>query len=172
MQGRPLRIAWSAADTGAALKTAYLAERDGIVRTRLHALWLLRTGGSVGAVAATIGTHYRSVQRWIAWYRQGGLALVRARQAGGVGQVARLSLAAQTELGEAVAQGQFRTARQVQAWIRTRYQVSYTLGGVYGLLERLKCNPKVPRPLHLKADEAAQAAWKKGASAKRSVPVS
>ena len=102
MQGRPLRIEWGAEDTGAALKMAYLAERDGIVRTRLHALWLLRTGRSVGAVAAIVGTHYRSVQRWLAWYRQGGLALVRARQAGGVGQVARLSRAAQTELSEAV----------------------------------------------------------------------
>jgi transposase len=171
MQGRPLRIEWGAADTSEALKAVYLAEHDGLVRTRLQALWLLRTGWSVGAVTAAVGTHYRSVQRWIAWYRRGGLALVRARHAGGVGQVARLSRGAQTELGDAVAQGQFRTARQVQEWIAKRYQVSYTLGGVYSLLERLQCNPKVPRPLHAKADEAAQEAWKKGASAKRSTAV-
>jgi transposase len=168
MRGRALEIGWSDADTSEALKQVYLAERDGIVRTRLHALWLVRTGWSVGAVAGAVGTHYRSVQRWIAWYRQDGLRMVRARQAGGVGQVARLSPAAQRELSDAVAQGQFRTARQVQAWIATRYQVTYTLGGVYSLLERLRCGPKVPRPVHAKTDEAAQAAWKKGASGKRS----
>ena len=171
MRGRVLEIGWRDEETSDALKTAYLAERDGIVRTRLHALWLLRRGWPLGVVATTVGTHYRSVQRWIAWYRQGGLRTVRARHAGGVGQVARLSRAAQTELSDAVAQGQFRTARQIQEWIATRYQVSYTLGGVYSLLERLKCGPKVPRPLHAKADEAAQEAWKKGASVKRSARV-
>jgi transposase len=168
MRGRVLEIGWRAEDTEETLKTAYLAERDGTVRTRLHALWLLRTGWRLGVVATTVGTHYRSVQRWIAWYRQGGIGAVRARRAGGVGQVARLSRAAQTELSDAVAQGQFRTARQIQEWIAARYQVNYTLGGVYSLLERLRCNPKVPRPLHAQADEAAQEAWKKGASVKRS----
>lgn len=171
MRGRVSAIGWGDEETSEALKKAYLAERDGIVRTRLQALWLLRTGWSVGAVAGAVGTHYRSVQRWIAWYRQGGLRTVRTRRAGGIGQVARLSRVAQTELGDAVAQGQFRTARQVQEWIASRFQVSYTLGGVYSLLERLKCTPKVPRPIHAKADEAAQEAWKKGASAKRSTAV-
>jgi transposase len=171
MRGRVLDISWRDADTSEALKRAYLAERDGLVRTRLQALWLLRTGWPLGAVAGAVGTHYRSVQRWIAWYRQGGLALVRARRAGGVGRAARLSRVAQTELGDAVAQGQFRTARQVQEWIATRYHVTYTRAGVYSLLERLQCGPKVPRPLHAKTDEAAQAAWKKGTSAKRSAPV-
>src|SRR5260370_396658 len=133
MQGRPLRIEWGAAETSEALKTAYLDERAGVVRTRLQALWLLRRGWSVGAVAGAVGTHYRSVQRWIAWYRHGGLPLVRARRAGGVGQVARLTPAAHRELGDIVAQGQFRTARQVQDWIATHYQVTYTLAGVYSL---------------------------------------
>jgi transposase len=168
MRGRVLDIGWRDEDTSEALKKEYLAERDGIVRTRLHALWLLRTGWPLGVVATTVGTHYRSVQRWIAWYRQGGISVVRTRHAGGVGQVARLSRAAQRELGDAVAQGQFRTAREIQEWIATRHQVSYALGGVYSLLERLRCAPKVPRPLHAKTDEATQEAWKKGASGKRS----
>jgi transposase len=172
MRGRVLEIGWGDEETSEALKKAYLAERDGTVRTRLHALWLLRRGWPLGVVAAVVGTHYRSVQRWIAWYRQGGIRVVRARRAGGVGQVARLSRAAQRELSDAVAQGQFRTARQIQEWIATHDQVMYTLGGVYSLLERLRCGPKVPRPLHAKTDEATQEAWKKGASAKRSALVS
>src|SRR5712691_8179656 len=116
MRGRVLRIDWRAEDTTEALKAAYRAERDGPVRTRLHALWLVRRGWLLGGVATAVGTHYRSVQRWIAWYRDGGLALVRARRTGGVGQVARLSRAAQTEVSDVVAQGQLRTARQIQDW--------------------------------------------------------
>ena len=38
MIGRPLRMEWHETDTEAALKEAYLAQRDVSVRTRLHAL--------------------------------------------------------------------------------------------------------------------------------------
>ena len=42
--------------------------------------------------------------------------------------------------------------------------VSYRPGGVYSVLKRLGCSPKVPRGLHDKADIDAQRAWKKGGS--------
>jgi hypothetical protein len=35
---------------------------------------------------------------------------------------------------------------------------------MYALLGRLRCAPKVPRPLHAKADTVAQARWKKTSS--------
>ena len=35
-------IPWSADDTAEALRARYRAEPEGVVRTRLHALWLLR----------------------------------------------------------------------------------------------------------------------------------
>ena len=41
MTGRPFRVDWRAEDTPDALKTAYLSEHDGRLRTRLHGLWLL-----------------------------------------------------------------------------------------------------------------------------------
>jgi transposase len=44
---------------------------------------------------------------------------------------------------------------------------TYTEGGMYSLLERLRCKPKVPRPLHEKAQLAEQEAWKKGDFATR-----
>jgi transposase len=113
---------------------------------------LVRSGWPLGAVANAVGTHYRSVQRWIAWYRQGGVAAVRARRRGGIGQSAWLSAAAQEELSDAVATGRFRTATEVRDWIATRYQVTYTLAGVYSLLERLRCAPKVPHPLHAQTE--------------------
>ena len=82
MRGRSRQIAWGAEDTDEALKGAYRAEPDGPVRTRLHGLWLFRAGWSLRLVAELLGAHYRSVQRWVAWYRQGGLRAVRSHRMG------------------------------------------------------------------------------------------
>ncbi len=71
MTGRPFRVDWRAEDTPDALKTAYLSEHDGRLRTRLHGLWLLRTGRRLGDVASIVGVHYRTVETWVGWYREG-----------------------------------------------------------------------------------------------------
>jgi transposase len=146
------------------LKAAYQAEGAGAIRQRLHGLWLLRSGGRLGAVAAALGVHYRTVQRWVGWYRQGGVAAVRARRLGGHGLPALLPTEAQTSVAEAVAPGRFRTAAEVGDWIAETYGVRYRPGGIYSLLERLRCAPKVPRPVHEKADLAEQDRFKKGGS--------
>jgi hypothetical protein len=86
MRGRPFEVAWRGSDTPEALKGAYQREHDAEVRTRLHGLWLLRCGWHLGKVAETIGTHYRSVQRWVAWYRAGGLPEVMGHKMGGQGR--------------------------------------------------------------------------------------
>jgi transposase len=166
MRGRILAITWQEADTPATLKAAYQREHDGAMRTRLQGLWLLRCGWTMAAVAEALGVHYRTVQRWVAWYRAGGLTTVRAHRMGGVGQIPFLTPAQEAEVAAEVATGRFRTGNEVRAWIAERFGVAYTLGGVYGLLERLRCAPKVPRPVHPKADQAAQDAWKKGDSRK------
>src|SRR5439155_25597609 len=98
MRGRSLQIAWEAEDTEEAVKAAYRTEADRPVRTRLHGLWLLRAGWSLRLVAELLGTHYRSVQRWVAWYREGGVPAVRARRMGGVGQPSFLTAEAQAEV--------------------------------------------------------------------------
>lgn len=164
MRGRSLQSAWREEDTDEALKAAYRAEPDGSVRTRLHGLWLLRAGWSLRLVAELLGTHYRSVQRWVAWYRQGGLPAVRAHRMGGVGQPSFLTAEAQAEIAEVVATGRFHTGAEIRDWIAEKYQASYTVGGVYSLLARLQCDPKVPRPINPKADLNVQETWKKGAS--------
>jgi len=63
-----------------------------------------------------------------------------------------------------VATGRFRNAAAIRTWITETYGVSYTEGGMYSLLDRLRCAPKVPRPLHTNANLAAQEAWKRGDS--------
>lgn len=149
------------------MKAAYQDERDTAIRTRLHALWLLRSGWKLGPTAEAVGVHYRSVQRWIAWYREGGVPVVRDHQMGGTGQAPFLTLEAQERVAAETATGRFRTAGEIRDWIAEQYTVTYTTAGVYSLLKRLRCAPKVPRPVHAKADRAAQEAWKKGDSNKR-----
>jgi transposase len=134
------------------------------VRMRLHGLWLVRRGETVGATAKAVGVSYRTVQRWLRWYEAGGLAEVRARRQGGDGQPPKLDAAQQAAVATEVATGRFHTSAAIGAWITETYGVSYRPGGLSDLLGRLRCGPKVPRPLHAKADLAAQAAWKKGAS--------
>jgi putative transposase len=162
-RGRPFEVEWREGDTADALKAAYLGERDGGIRSRLQALWLLREGRTLGDVTGALGVHYRSVQRWVAWYRQGGLALLRSRQKGGVGQTPFLSTQAQEEVAREVAKGRFRTGQEITAWINQTYGTSYRVGSVYNLLARLRCAPKVPRPLHARTDQEQQETWKKGA---------
>ena len=162
-RGRPFQIAWRGEDTAEALQAAYRAEKRAEPRQRLHGLWLLRTGRSLEEVATVLGVHYRTVQRWAAWYRAGGVVAVTTPRAGGHGQPARLSPEQQAQLADQVATGRFRTASEVRDGIAAEYGVEYQVSGVYDLLARLRCRPKVPRPLHARADPAEQERWKRGA---------
>ncbi len=161
-------MTWAAGDTEAALKALSRAEADGKRRMRLQGLWLLRQGRGVDEAAAVVGVHRRTVDRWVAWYRNGGRAGVLAHRQGGHGRPSRLTAEQQEQVAAEVAMGRFATAAQVGAWIADTYEVTYRPGGLDDLLGRLRCHPKVPRPLHEKADLEAQARWKGGASARRS----
>lgn len=163
-RGRPFVVAWRDGDDEAALRAAYRAEQDAELRPRLHALWLLRGGRRLGEVADVLGVDYRSVQRWVAWYRDGGLGAVRAHHMGGVGQPSRLTPEQQEQVAREVASGRFRAAADIRGWVAQTFRVVYTEGGMYSLLGRLRCAPKVPRPRHEQADPGAQDAWKKGGS--------
>lgn len=169
-RGRPLVIDWRPEDEAATLKTAYLKERRPDVRPRLQALWLLRGGRGVRAVAQVVGVHERTVQRWVGWYRDGGVATVRAHRQAGRGQPSFLTADQQAQLWEQAATGAFRTAAEAQQWVAHQFGARYRLGGIYALLGRLRIHPKVPRPVNPKADQTAQAAWKKGGSPTPSPP--
>jgi transposase len=166
-RGRALEMAWAAEDDAAGLQARYRHERRVDVRPRLHGLWLVRQGQTTRAVAQVLGVHERTVQRWLSWYRAGGLAAVEARHAGGQGAPAFLTPEQRAELADEVATGRFRTAAEIRQWVQERWGVDYTEGGMFALLKRLHCAPKVPRPVHEKADHLAQARWKKGAARPR-----
>jgi transposase len=155
---------WAAEDTVEALQGRYRRERRVDVRPRLHGLWLVRQGQTTRQVAQVLGVHERTVQRWLAWYRAGGLAAVERRHAGSQGAPSFLTAEQRASLADEVATGRFRTAAEIRQWVQQQWGVQYTEGGMYALLGRLRCAPKVPRPVHEQTDHLAQARWKKGGS--------
>jgi transposase len=159
-RGRPLVIAWR--DEAAALYGRYRQETKPDVRPRFHALWLLRTGATARETARVLGVHERSVQQWIAWYRTGGVTEVAAHRKAGKGSRARLTTAQQAALLTEAASGRFRTAAEAVQWVAAVFGVTYTVSGMHQLLRRLRCKPKVPRPLAEHASLEDQEAWKKG----------
>jgi transposase len=163
--GRPLRVDWR--DDVVSLGAAYGAERDPEVRPRLQALWLVRQGRGLRDTAAVVGEHYRTLQTWLSWYRVGGLAGVRAHRQAGAGRAAYLTAEQQARLVERVATGASFTAKEVQRWVADTFGVQYRPKGIYRLLARLGCHPKIPRPYNPRSTEAEQAAWEKGGSPTR-----
>lgn len=166
--GRPLVIAWAAADTAAALERQYRQERDARTAQRLRALWLVRQGTSLRAAAAVVGVDERTLGVWLRWYRTGGLAAVRGHRLAGRGRACRLRADQQAALREYLAGGAVFTAQDAVQWVADQFQVTYRRTGMYRLLHRLTARPKVPRPHNPKSAPEQQTAWKKGGSPTRS----
>ena len=87
----------------------------------------------------------------------------RGHRRQGSGKVAWLSPEQQAQVVARSATGAFRTAAEVRQWVAATFGVTYSEGGMYALLGRLRIHPKVPRPVNPKADPVAQTEWKKGA---------
>ena len=146
------------------LQYLYRTEADGTIKPRLHALWLLHQGGRTrDAVAALVGVHPSTVQRWVDWYRAGGVAEVVGHRSGGTGPERRLTPAQEARITDEAGHGRFRHIDEVRHWVRDTFGVTYTYWGIRSVLDRLKIHSKVPRPQAATADPVRQEAWKKGA---------
>jgi transposase len=159
-----LQIEWQ--EDEATMKGRYLAEKDSQNRTRLQALWQLRRGRTTTEVAELVGKHPRTIQDWIAWYRQGGLEeVLRRRHGGHGGKASRLTVEQREELKAAASAGQVGCIQDGVQWAQEQHGVSYTYWGMRGVFARLELRKKVPRPRNPKASAEQQEAWKKGGSA-------
>ncbi len=159
---RPFHIDWQ--EDEQTLYELYKQEKDPQHRTRLHALWLLRQDRPLRHVAELVGVHYRTLQAWVAWYRQGGVAdVLQHRHGGHGGQVRRLTRVQEAELQAKAAAGEIRTIQDGVAWAQETYAVAYSYWGMRWVFDRLALRKKVPRPTSPQASADQQAAWKKGA---------
>jgi transposase len=157
--GRPFEIDWK--DDEQTLYELYKKERDWQDRRRLQALWLLRKGRKLAEVAEIVGVHYRTVQEWVKWYRQGGLEEVRGHRLGAAGGAkARLEGEELEKLKAKVEQGEFKTIWEAVKWVKDEFKVEYSYWGMRWVFKRLKLKKKVPRPQNPKASVEKQQAWK------------
>ena len=90
----------------------------------------------------------------------GGVAGLLQRGHGG-GPVPTVRGAVAAELVERLEAGQFRQARDAQAWIKQRTHKNLTESGVLQLLRRIGGKLKVPRKSHAKKDPAKAAKFKR-----------
>lgn len=158
---RKLQIKWQ--EDAEELKELYQKEKEHQNRTRLHALWLIRTEQPMSKVAPIVGVHYRTVQEWLAWYRIGGVAEVLKHRRGGHGGVkSRLTEEQEKELVSKSKAGELHSIWDGVDWAAKEHQVSYTYWGMRSVFRRLGLTKKVPRPKSPKASEEDQEAWKKG----------
>lgn len=141
----------------------YRSEKDVQNRRRLHALWLVRQGRTMTEVAAIVGVDYRTLQEWLAWYRQGGLAAVLQHRHGGErARESRLSAEQAAELKAKADAGEIRRIADGVRWAQETHQIEYSYWGMRYVFARLRLHLKVPRPRNPKASELEQEAWKKG----------
>ena len=105
------------------------------------------------------------MERWLGWYRAGGLGAVLRRVPGhgARGAPARLTPEQQAALLARAAEGAFRTYGEARAWVAEEHGVASSDQGMDGALAGLGVRPKVPRPAAAKADPAAQEGWERGA---------
>jgi transposase len=159
---KPVTVAW--AETAEELERRYRVERSVERRKRLGALWRVRAGDRPAEAGRAVGVGGRTVERWLGWYRAGGLAdvLRRVPGHGAKGQPHRLTAEQRAGVLERCARGEFRTFQEARAWTEAAYGVVYRPGGFYTALRRLGVRPRVPRPVAEKADPAARAAWQQG----------
>jgi transposase len=158
-----LQVEWQ--ENEATLKKLYQQEKEHQNRRRLQAIWYLRQGRTIGETAELLGVHYRTIQDWVAWYRQGGIAELQSHRHGGSrpGE-RRLTDEQEAELKALAETGEIRTIWDGVQWAEAEYRVQYSYWGLRWVFERLQLRKKVPRQRNPKASEEQQEAWKKGGS--------
>ena len=160
--GRALKVSWE--ESAEELYELFKGERATERRKRVHALWLVRSGRPPTEAAELLaGVGKRTLERWLSWYRRGGVeeVLKRVPGHGAPGSACRLGGQQLEELVRHAGEGQFRTYVEARDWVEGEGGVSYEYKGMYALLRRLSVRPKVPRPAAEKAGSEAQEAWKK-----------
>jgi transposase len=161
IMGRRLQIEWQ--EEAEELKKSYRQESHPQRRERLFVLWHLRAGKHVKEVSEITGVGCRIIQRWLAWYRVGGLSEVlhRVLGHGSQGKPSYLSQDQQKALVARVLLGDFATVWEVMEWVKARWGIIYSYEGMRSLMKRHDLGLKVPRPRSDKADTKAQEAWQK-----------
>jgi transposase len=153
----------------AELEKRYRKAHDPVARSRWHMLWLLKQGYTATQIAQLTGyTAYWIGQIARRYNEQGEAGVLDRRRPGHPAHNTLLTSAQQEELRQVLAglapDGDEWTGRTVAEWLSTTLgrPVPYFTGWLY--LCRLGLHRIRPRPRHVKADPAAQEAFKGGSA--------
>ena len=151
----------------AGLRREACLSKDGPAARRMLALALVLEGRSRSEAASTCGMDRQTLRDWVHRYNAQGLAGLTDRRPPGLAP--RLNAEQQAQVAEWVSQGPDLAEHGVVRWrradlarvIEQRFEVKLAERSVGALLGRLGFARLSVRPIHPKADAAAQAAHKK-----------
>ncbi|MFN0073409.1 MAG: helix-turn-helix domain-containing protein [Chloroflexota bacterium] len=146
MSGQVELIPW--AETADELEAGFRQAPTVGTRKRFQVLWLVRSGSSVRGASRLAGVGERTGSRWLAWYRDGGLASVLSREPGRTsrGRPPRLTPAQRAEVARAVSEREITGYHAAREWLKWRFGVDYSYHGIYALLHRLGVHPEAANP--------------------------
>ena len=141
------------------------SEPKALQRDRYRAVLLALEGAQAPAIAKTLSRSRRSVQDWVYGYRDGGIEQLKPKPRPGrptkLPREREAELRARLDGGARPSDGVCTLrGKDVLAILQREFGVSYSLDGVYDLLERLGYSCLSPRPLHEKSDPIALAQFK------------
>ncbi len=142
------------------------AQRNAKQRDRYRAALLAVRGWPSPRIVTALGRSRRFVQAWAYAYRDGGIAAMRARTS--TGRPTKLPREQEQTFRQRILAGPCGEADQGVCSLRgpdarqileREFGATYTLQGVYDLLDRLGLSCLSPRPRHRKNDPAAMRQW-------------
>ena len=152
--------------TAAELRSAASKTNDARAARRMLALALVLEGSDRKTAAESCGMERQTLRDWVHRYNAELVAGLRDRPR--PGQPPHLTVDQVERFKERIRKGARSEDRvcvlrgmDVQRILQEEFEAQYSLPGVYFLLHRLEFSSLVPRPKHEKADEQAQAAFKK-----------
>ena len=163
MASLPIRRDMSAAE----LRALARKESDARVLRRLLALAMALDGTNREEAARQAGMDRQTLRDWVARYNAEGVDGLRDRER--PGRPALLAPELEEELRQLIDAGpdlerdgvvEYRV-RHIRDLALRHFGVDYSRSGMQGRLHRMKLSYLKPRPIHPKADLAAQEAFKK-----------
>ena len=131
---------------------------------RLQSLRLALEGQeSYRRIAAIVRVTAATLNKWIHWYREDGLEGLLSRAMGAKGgKLPRFGPEQWERFRTELAKGTWRTARDVQRWLKEALGLKISRKEVYRHLGKLGARLKVGRRSHVKKDPVATEAFKAG----------
>jgi len=157
-RGRPkLKLVVEAAQA-AELRRRFRSCPDPKEKERLQTVLLALTGNYTHQqIAETVGRARSLIQQWVDRFEAGGLTelLRRGKAPGKPSELQQPEV--QQALSKGLREGRWLTARQLAAWLRETHGIDRKARSLYYWLGKAGGVLKVPRPVHIKRDDAAAA---------------